>query len=217
MHKTNPPRCSSFWSLSNSLRISLSFTVRAQLSFTLFTSSFSTIQSFNPSNTDIYLPSFLHPAKMISTPTRLAALLSLALPLASATFSFNTSFTYPNSSEPYIDFTIPGNAGISDACSTAYAKPVPCDEWLIKGLDQSGDGPSEDEKFEKSTLDALCTTQCLDGLLEWQDAIRADCTKADIDAAGKDGSAGSVVLTSVSQPDMPIVEMLYWPTCLKDL
>lgn len=154
---------------------------------------------------------------MISTPTRLAALLSLALPLASATFSFNASFTYPGSSEPYIDFTIPGNAGISDACSTAYAKPVPCDEWLIKGLDQSGDGPSEDGKFEKSTLDALCTTQCLDGLLEWQDAIRADCTKADIDAAVKADSAGSEILITVSQPDMPIVEMLYWPTCLKDL
>lgn len=163
---------------------------------------------------------------MIST-TRFAALLSLALPFASANISFNSSFTYPGANSSYADFTITSSVGLSDSCVTAYAQSIPCDESLISGLDQSGNGPSEADKFSNTTLNALCTTQCIDGLVKWRDSVRSDCSSADVQKLdqkysryqdyGEGNGEGLMILEMAIQTNISLIDMLYWPTCIKDL
>lgn len=155
---------------------------------------------------------------MLPTTTRLAALAALLLPLASATLSFNTSIASYDGSKT--DFSIPHSWGISDACAAAYAAEIPCDGSLTN--------PSVNETLN-STLEKLCTNECIDGFRKWRDDIRAECSTADIKAAASklhnaggsildsDGPEGALMLTSIANESFPMVEYMYWQACTRDL
>lgn len=154
---------------------------------------------------------------MISTTTRLALLLTTLAPFATATISFNSTFPL---SEP-VDLSLPSSLGISSSCISAYAADIPCSDWLILGLDQSGE--SEDDKFSNSTLEGLCTTECWSGLVSWRDEVKATCSADEVSNANEtmyeEGTVyyqGLVILAGAMNGDAGL-EYLYWPTCIRDL
>lgn len=155
---------------------------------------------------------------MVST-TRLITLATLIIPLASATFSFNITAT--NEDGEIANFTIPASWGVSDACVTAYAAELPCDK---NGLFQIVK-PTDPLKV----LEEGCTYECIDGFRKWRDTLRAECSETDIEAAtsqltdigfsvfDSEGPMGATLLAGAAGKNLPVVEMMYWSTCTRDL
>ncbi|KAG0633712.1 hypothetical protein HOY80DRAFT_591714 [Tuber brumale] len=142
-------------------------------------------------------------------PTAFLALLGAAT-LATATISYNSTLMRPGDREPWFDGSIPATS-ISESCGSAYAQDLPCDEWLLNAFNYES---SEEEKFNNSTLKALCTDTCLLGLQEWRDDVRKSCTDKDV---GRKSSIGQQTIASLIDTKMMFVQYLYWPTCMKDL
>ncbi|CAZ81361.1 unnamed protein product [Tuber melanosporum] len=142
-------------------------------------------------------------------PTVFLTLLGTAT-LATATISYNSTLTHPGDDEPWFDGSIPATS-ISESCGSAYAQDLPCDEWLLNAFNHES---SEEEKFNNSTLKALCTDTCILGLQKWRDDVRKSCTDKDV---GRKASIGQQTIASLIDTKIMFVQYLYWPTCMKDL
>ena len=139
----------------------------------------------------------------------LLTLLSTAT-LATATISYNSTLAHSGDKEPWFDGSIPA-ASIYESCGSAYARDLPCDEWLLKAFDNDS---SEEEKFSNSTLKALCTDTCLLGLQKWRDDVRKSCTDKD---AGRKSIVGQMTISSLLDTKQMFIQSLYWSICMKDL
>jgi len=138
----------------------------------------------------------------------LLTLLSVAT-LATATINYNSSLTFPGSDSSF-DGTIPA-ISLSESCGRAYAQDIPCDKWLLTGLDENA---SKAEVFSDDTLKAVCIDTCLRGLQKWRDDVRKSCTDKDV---GSEDTFGLVTLSLLLNPQEYFIETLYWTYCIKDL
>lgn len=157
---------------------------------------------------------------MISTTTRLATLAVLLLPLVSATFTFNASYS-SHSFNATDNYAISDSWGLSSACKAAYDAEIPCDKLLIENDGIDAITPQNHQN--------LCTDQCINGLRKWRDTIQAKCSTDDVKAAssqlnlnngsimGADGPLGALLVAGVSDPKLAIVEQLYFMYCMRDL
>ncbi|RPB14898.1 hypothetical protein P167DRAFT_563590 [Morchella conica CCBAS932] len=155
-------------------------------------------------------------------------LLALAVGLAQATISFNSSLE-SDDDEMYWNAIIRPSAPLTSACTAAWAAPIPCSDWLLKF--QGSSSLSEADVFNLPVLSELCAPECIAGLESWRDDLRDACTDEDVaaantvdltrstDAATKwEGSErGQFFLSSFLNESMYMVEYLYYAGCLKDL
>lgn len=153
---------------------------------------------------------------MICRTTHLATLAALLLPLVSATFNFNT---FLDDKDVEGNYTVPTSWGISPPCIAAYATDIPCDDNILIGVVSNLHGASR----------STCTNQCIDGLRNWRDGVRAKCSEDDITAVSSQlnvtgptpqdvgGPNGAILLKYIADPKMPLIELFYFNLCTRDL
>ena len=136
----------------------------------------------------------------------LLALLSVST-IASATLTFNSTLTDPGEKEPWFDGTITSSSNVTAACASAYAQPIPCDQWLIKSQNE--------EMAVDSALNGVCTDACLAGLKKWRDDVRKECTSSDV--IGVDDGDAAMYIAKLLDTSKKFIEYIYWMDCIRDL